>query len=160
MGWPAFQTTQWAHIRREAEKNIKKLSGPIIFTSDIDVAVCEKLGEVVAAHALENTIRVTCADFFALRPANIPKFQPPQAQVRPGLVVLNPPYGRRLGSKNNADSLFVEIGKKLKKDFSGWRLALLVPDRRLLKQFPVAGITTHDFFHGGLTVTLLCGRIP
>ncbi|PIP42290.1 MAG: hypothetical protein COX19_01405 [Desulfobacterales bacterium CG23_combo_of_CG06-09_8_20_14_all_51_8] len=157
MGWPVFRPAQWDHLRRAAEKTMTKISTPLIFASDIDAVICEKLARVAASFDLETMISVTCEDFFALRPADC---KIPKPGVRPGLVVLNPPYGRRLGSKHTVDAMFDQIGKKLKKDFSGWKVAMMVPDKRLVKHLRFSDITTHDFFHGGLMVTLVCGQIP
>ncbi len=153
MDWPVFKPSRWKHIRREAEKTIMPISEPVIFASDINPENTRNLKQVVFENHLSDTINVVSSDFFDLQPQNIEGMGKQQ-----GLIVLNPPYGRRLGSKDSSENMFDQIGKKLKKDFTGWKVALLVPDKRLLKKIPFK-IATHDFFHGGLKITLVTGRI-
>ena len=75
-----------------------------------------------------------------------------------GLVVLNPPYGRRLETKTGSEKMFVQILKKLKTDFKGWTIALIAPNNKLVKNVPFP-VSTHDFVHGGLKLTLLTGKL-
>ena len=145
----------WKHIRNEAEKRISPVSEPVIFASDIDPENSQKLKQIVQKYNLSNTINVFSSNFFDLMPQTIIGQTPIKQQ---GLIVLNPPYGRRLGTGNNLDRIFDQIYKKLKNDFKGWKAAILVPDKRLVKKIPFK-VTEHDFFHGGLKITLVIGKI-
>jgi len=44
-------------------------------------------------------------------------------------VVLNPPYGKRLGKQMDMTHFFSEIGKKLAADFKGWRVESFILKR-------------------------------
>lgn len=73
----------------------------------------------------------------------------------PGLVIVNPPYGTRIGDKRDLQSLYASFGKVMKARFKGWRVGLITTDAGLAKQ------TTLPFeppgppvLHGGLRVTL------
>ncbi len=57
-------------------------------------------------------IQIKQADFFSLPPS------------QNALLVLNPPYGKRLGREKN---LYKEIAKKIKKDFSECAIAVVCP---------------------------------
>ncbi|MEZ4602260.1 MAG: hypothetical protein R2861_02265 [Desulfobacterales bacterium] len=70
---------------------------PVIFASDTDAAAVQKLAETVHVRHLSTTIRVGEMDFFALRPRDLSASSGVSAKT--GLIVLNPPYGRRLGSR-------------------------------------------------------------
>ena len=156
MGWPCFKPAQWAHIRREAEKKITRISAPVVFASDICPDNCLALEKIFKdTPLLPETAQVTVQDFFSLLPSDL---DVPADARQNGLIILNPPYGLRLGSKNAAGQLMADIGIKLKKDFKGWRLALIVPEARMMARIPFP-VTPHPLFHGGLTVTLLTGRI-
>jgi len=154
--WPSFQPLRWQHIRREAEKNMITRDKPLLFASDNDPATAQKLAEIVTSHHLSDTIRVQAADFFTLVPHDIKDL--PDNPRQPGLIVLNPPYGRRLGSKGAVEKMFDRICEKLKSDFKGWKVALLVPDKHLLTNIPFKA-TAHDFIHGGLSITLVTFKI-
>ena len=73
----------------------------------------------------------------------------------PGLVVVNPPYGTRLGEATNLRPLYATFGAVLKERFEGWRVGLVTADPAL------AAATTLPFAapgpwapHGGLKVRL------
>jgi len=156
MEWPCFKVPQWQHIRREAENKMTRITKPVIFPSDIHPEACRALDNIFRkTPLLSETAQVTVKDFFSLLPSD---FEIPGDKRENGLIALNPPYGLRLGTQTAAAKLITGIGQKLKKDFRGWRLALIVPDSLLIKQLPFP-VTAHRLFHGGLTVTLLTGRI-
>ncbi len=49
----------------------------------------------------------------------------------PGLVVVNPPYGHRLGEERALEILYGRLGDALKQRFGGWRAHVLAGDRTL-----------------------------
>jgi len=154
MGWPCFRSSRWGHIRREAEKAITRPSEPIVFASDKDEDTCKTLAEVIRKNDLSGTVAVFAKNFFDLGTPDIEGL----TKSKHGLVIINPPYGRRLETQDRSDRLFVEICEKLRSDFKGWKTALIAPERSLIKKVPFA-VTAHDLFHGGLNLTLLTGRI-
>jgi len=155
MGWPCFKPSRWKHIRREAEKSMTRLSEPSVFAFDKDQTNCQTFEKAVRENNLSGTISVFAKDFFDLGASDIKELTKTK---RNGLIVINPPYGRRLKTKDTSEKIFVEICKKLKKDFKGWKIALLAPNRRLVKKVPFK-VAARDLFHGGLNLTLLTGRI-
>jgi putative N6-adenine-specific DNA methylase len=162
MDWPCFKPSRWKGIRREAEKKIKHTEQPIIFASDNDPGTCNSLKKETQANDLIHTINVFEKDFFDLQPSDIlrrdRRFQILKQSKLKGLITLNPPYGRRLLNTDNPSKLFTEIGNKLKKDFNGWKIALIIPNKNIVKKLPFP-VTSHSLFHGGLNLTLLTGKI-
>ncbi|MEZ4576887.1 MAG: hypothetical protein R2875_02430 [Desulfobacterales bacterium] len=128
-------------------KSIIPVKHPVIFASDTDAAAVQKLAETVHVRHLSTTIRVGEMDFFALRPRDLSASSGVSAKT--GLIVLNPPYGRRLGSRKVAETTVGRICAKLKSDFKGWNVALLLPDNpSLLSKIPFP-VTTRLLPHGG-----------
>ena len=76
-----------------------------------------------------------------------------------GLVVINPPYGRRVGG-GGATRIFRGIGRRLREVWPGWRVAILVPDRRKIEilELPVEELAS--FSNGGIKVHLVVGTVP
>ncbi len=80
----------------------------------------------------------------------------------PGLVMVNPPYGARIGNKKLLYGLYGALGKTLMGQLSGWRVGLVTSEPGLAKatglpfkpaKAPVA--------HGGLRITLFqTGPLP
>ena len=73
----------------------------------------------------------------------------------PGLVIINAPYGDRLGEKQNLLPLYRAMGQTLKAGFQGWRVGLITNEAYLAKEtglpFLAPGAPVP---HGGLRVTL------
>lgn len=73
----------------------------------------------------------------------------------PGLVILNPPYGTRIGDKRRLTDLYRSIGITLKARCRGWRVGLVTTDPALARAtgLPFAP-PGPPIAHGGLRVTL------
>ncbi|MEQ8433611.1 MAG: class I SAM-dependent RNA methyltransferase [Oceanicaulis sp.] len=73
----------------------------------------------------------------------------------PGLVIVNPPYGARIGDPAALRSLYSTLGRRLKASFEGWRVGLVTSDANLAKAtrlpFAAPGPVVD---HGGLKIRL------
>jgi putative N6-adenine-specific DNA methylase len=73
----------------------------------------------------------------------------------PGLVMVNPPYGARIGNKRPLHALYASLGEVLRSGFSGWRVGLVTSEPSLARttglSFVPPGPPVH---HGGLKVSL------
>jgi putative N6-adenine-specific DNA methylase len=150
MQWPAFRPRQWAHYLKKAGEKRLRLAAPSILASDSDKAAVTRLQGCVNRNEIEDAVTVSHQDFFGLRPDMITR--------GPGLIVLNPPYGRRLSKQRGLEKRYQDIAAKLKKDFKGWRTALLVPNPGLAKRLGL-DLKPMRLDHGGLKLTLLVGKI-
>jgi putative N6-adenine-specific DNA methylase len=109
------------------------------------------LKKAISGHRFSAAIEVLQGDFFDLYPLRSPH--------RSGLVVLNPPYGRRIETPEGPRTLLERIGSKLLRDFAGWKFALMAPAKSMLQQLPLPA-TLVPVFHGGLQVFAAIGRVP
>jgi putative N6-adenine-specific DNA methylase len=150
MQWPAFRPQQWDHIKKAAGRSIRDLKSPLIRASDIDSRAIDALRDGIARNHLDDAITLSNEDFFDLQPQG----RPPDN----GLIVLNPPYGKRLPTKGETERQYKAIAAKLKSDFKGWRAALLVPQKRLARNLGLS-LKPIALQHGGLDLILLIGRI-
>ncbi|MGD9972591.1 MAG: class I SAM-dependent RNA methyltransferase [Desulfatirhabdiaceae bacterium] len=148
--WPGFRPKQWMHLRHQAEKEIVSQPKPIIFASDQSEKALNLLNQTLEAHDFFTCIQTARDDFFNIHPG---KFG------RTGLVVLNPPYGLRMGQIKESRELCQEIMKKLTTDFRGWKLALMTPHDIFPERYHMQ-LTRHAIVHGGLDLTLYTGIIP
>lgn len=78
---------------------------------------------------------------------------PPEGPA--GLIIINPPYGTRIGNKAPLLTLYRVLGGVLKDKFGGWRVGIITTDAQLAKAtglpFDKPGAPV---LHGGLRVTL------
>lgn len=138
-------------MKQATEKKIVRTNTPFIFASDRDEEAACELGNSVIQNGLSGIVAVSTRDFFDLSPAELTN--------RPGLVTLNPPFGRRLGSRRESEALFLSVCDRLEKEYKGWKFVLISLNPRLAGMLPFTS-TTHMLPHGGLKVTLMTGRIP
>ncbi|MBI1416069.1 MAG: class I SAM-dependent RNA methyltransferase [Limimaricola sp.] len=73
----------------------------------------------------------------------------------PGLVIVNPPYGARIGERKLLFGLYATLGKVLAERFSGWRVAIVTSDAGLAKATALPFLPPGPpIAHGGLKVVL------
>jgi putative N6-adenine-specific DNA methylase len=154
-GWPAFSPGRWRHLRREAQAGIVDTDA-CVFASDLQEKPVRLLESQLSDHGLLSAVTIGNHDFFGLTPVEILKTVQERGSSlsSPGLVVLNPPYGRRLGSLSESRNLLGDIFQKLRKDFKGWGAALIAP-RRMVGKRMAAGFHRAPLFHGGMDLVLL-----
>ncbi|WP_374312734.1 class I SAM-dependent RNA methyltransferase [Dongia sp.] len=80
----------------------------------------------------------------------------------PGLVIVNPPYGQRLGDKKRLYQLYGALGQTMRSRFAGWRVAVVTNDMSLAKACGLPfGPPQGPVSHGGQRVSLyLTDRLP
>jgi putative N6-adenine-specific DNA methylase len=72
-----------------------------------------------------------------------------------GLVIVNPPYGTRIGDKKPLYALHAALGQTLKSRFAGWRVGLVTTEVSLAKATGLPfGPPDIPVNHGGLRVLL------
>ncbi|SEN35924.1 putative N6-adenine-specific DNA methylase [Loktanella fryxellensis] len=73
----------------------------------------------------------------------------------PGLIMVNPPYGARIGNRNLLFPLYGALGATLKERFRGWRVGLVTSEPGLAKATALPFLPDRlSVPHGGLKVTL------
>ena len=79
----------------------------------------------------------------------------------PGLVVANPPYGKRVGETGDLPELYRALGATLRRAFQGWRVALIVPDEEgLIRELGLRDARSLRVRNGGLRCRLLFSAPP
>ncbi|MCW8914264.1 MAG: class I SAM-dependent RNA methyltransferase [Magnetovibrio sp.] len=71
----------------------------------------------------------------------------------PGLVIVNPPYGARIGNIKKMKALYRSLGETMKAQFPGWRVGVVTNTESLAKatRLPFTQ-ESEDISHGGLRV--------
>ncbi len=82
----------------------------------------------------------------------ISDLQPPDTP--PGLVMVNPPYGTRVGDRKTLFALYGTFGKVMRDRFSGWRIGMVTSDPGLAKSTGLDFQKPILFDNGGITVGL------
>lgn len=73
-----------------------------------------------------------------------------------GLMVSNPPYGERLGERENLKHLYKTLAEKAKEHAAGWQLALLSSDSGLLSELRLRAKRKNKVMNGALESEFHC----
>lgn len=82
------------------------------------------------------------------------RFQDIKPPAEHGLLMMNLPYGQRIGG-STVQALYREVGDTIKKRFPGWRAALLVPEEVPDQAFGLNVVKKFRLHNGALPVKLL-----
>ncbi|WP_449240142.1 THUMP domain-containing class I SAM-dependent RNA methyltransferase [Dongia sedimenti] len=136
-----FDSPAWSRLRGNPEKREPSVR---FFGSDRDA------GAVAMSRA--NAERAGVAALTVFKQQAISDLTPPDG---PGLVIVNPPYGTRIGDRKQLNALYRALGQTLLARFSGWRVGVIT------NEVPLAEATGLPFAppgepvsHGGLRVRL------
>ena len=147
LGWRSHSSATWNRLvqeardrRQEGQKKIGPISGYDSSRSNIEKAQLN-----AKAAKLDHLIHFECRD--------IQRAYPLSEHSPKGLVAINPPYGKRLAS-GNLSFLYSNIGSVLKRNFPGWRAALLTGDKELAKSTGLGADRINSLYNGGILCTL------
>lgn len=128
-----------------------RVSTPVVrfYGSDRDA------GAIAMSRA--NAARAGVADLTEFRQLTVTEIAPPSGP--PGLVIVNPPYGDRIGEKERLKGLYRSLGQTLMSRFSGWRVGLVTSEAALAKAsgLPFAP-PGPPVSHGGIRIMLFQTR--
>ncbi len=101
----------------------------------------------------ENAERAGVADLTVFTALAVSELVAPEGP--PGLVIVNPPYGARIGDRQALFPLYRALGQVLKERFSGWRVGIIATDKALMQATGLPLLPPGPpVLHGGLRVTL------
>lgn len=140
---PSFDGAQWTKIKADISS---PRSVPFRFHgSDRDAGAIR----ISAENAARSGVNAVTA--FAQR--SLEDLTPPEGP--PGLVIVNPPYGTRIGNKGPLIALHRTLGTVLKTRFAGWRVGIVTADKQLAQATGLAfEPNLPPVLHGGIRVSL------
>lgn len=118
--WPEVPAAAWAEERARAAAQVLPVAPAAIVGADRDA------GAVAAALANAERAGVRADIEVLQRPLAATAFPP-----GPGLLITNPPYGVRVSERGPLRDLYATLGRVLREQGRGWRLAMLSADRAL-----------------------------
>jgi putative N6-adenine-specific DNA methylase len=141
-----FNSKLWAGIK--AEERTDKAVKLEIYGSDNDPRVLGDARRNIAAAGVDRWIKLEQVDILE-RPAPAPA----------GVMVANPPYGERIGSKEELAEFYPRLGSALKKNYPGWRCHFFTADLRMPKLMRLQPSRRVPLFNGALECRLFEIRI-
>ncbi|PLY03858.1 MAG: bifunctional 23S rRNA (guanine(2069)-N(7))-methyltransferase RlmK/23S rRNA (guanine(2445)-N(2))-methyltransferase RlmL [Desulfuromonas sp.] len=154
IGWKQHQPDLWATLVAEAEQ--RRDAGcqrlPRIVGYDADGKVVRHALANVAAAGLEKIVHIekraleTREEYFP--------------EGKQGLLLVNPPYGERLGERKRLRGLYTRLGERLQSDFGGWQAAVLTSDQQLAYAIGLRPEKSETVYNGAIECQLLHYLVP
>ncbi len=138
--WLDFRKDIYLNEKNKAKNkiiNYEKL--PKIIGCEINKKVFEQANVNISLAGLENYIELINNDFLKL-----------QLSYTPGIIICNPPYGKKLGDENELIYLYEQMGIILKNNFSGWEFWLLSGNPKLTKYLKMKSSLKIPVSNGGI----------
>ncbi|MEE2874199.1 MAG: bifunctional 23S rRNA (guanine(2069)-N(7))-methyltransferase RlmK/23S rRNA (guanine(2445)-N(2))-methyltransferase RlmL [Candidatus Latescibacterota bacterium] len=146
-GWQGHVPKLWGRLREEAlarrEEGIAKL--PEIIGCDMNPRAVQQAKAHAERAGLHQVVR-----FEQRAISKTPKLSNPA-----GLVVVNPPYGQRLGEITELGGLYAELGQVLKRNFQGWKAAVFTGNPQLGHALGLRALLDNKLYNGPIECRLL-----
>ena len=138
-----FDSSIW---EREKKASLKPQNPPKtleIHGSDNDPRALGDARRNIAAAGVDRWVKLERADILERA-----------APAASGVMIANPPYGERIGSKDELAAFYPELGHALKRNFAGWRCHFFTADLRLPKLIRLQPARRVPLYNGALECRL------
>ena len=107
--------------------------------------------------ASENAERAGISQLASFQQQSIENLEPPEGP--PGILMINPPYGTRLGNKAPLMGLYRSLGNVIRTKFPGWSVGIITTDKEFARATGLGlELVEPTVLHGGLRVGLWRGK--
>jgi 23S rRNA (guanine2445-N2)-methyltransferase / 23S rRNA (guanine2069-N7)-methyltransferase len=146
LGWAGHDAATWAELVAEAgaRRAASTYPGGRIFGSDQDPRAVDAARSAV--------VRAGVADRVQIERHALSSLTAPAAS---GLLLVNPPYGERLGGADSLRALYAELGAVLKERFNGWQAGVFTGNPALGRELKLEARRRHRLFNGPIEAQLL-----
>jgi putative N6-adenine-specific DNA methylase len=146
MNWRDFDKKAWELVLKESEAAIRTDARPEIHAWDSDKAMIAAVSRNASLTGVKDCIKLE------RRP--VESMSPPSD--RSGTIIMNPPYGKRIGSAEpGLNALYKSIGDALKNNMKGWTAHILTGNLETAKHVGLRTSKRHILYNGPIECRLL-----
>lgn len=138
-----FNEAAWNRVLSAARAEERPVEPLPIFGSDLYGRSLGNAARNIQEGGLDGAVQ--------LKQANLLEISPPTPQ---GLIVTNPPYGVRLGEKEELAAFYPQLGTALKQRFAGWTAFIFSGDPELAKLIRLQPSRKPVLYNGALECRL------
>ncbi|MSU77300.1 MAG: RNA methyltransferase [Gemmataceae bacterium] len=149
MGWMDYDVALWTHLRDEARRGVAQTLPCVIAGSDIRSDAIHFAETNARAAGIGHLVKFTRRD--------VADFTPPKGP--PGILLINPPYGERLGEEKDLVPLHRTLGNVVRERCPGWTLYVFTGNAFLARQIGIKPSRVLDLFNGKIPCRLLEYRV-
>ncbi|MDR3492687.1 MAG: bifunctional 23S rRNA (guanine(2069)-N(7))-methyltransferase RlmK/23S rRNA (guanine(2445)-N(2))-methyltransferase RlmL [Gammaproteobacteria bacterium] len=148
LGWKKHQPKIWEKIVKDAKQrhDVGIENIPTIIGYDADSNAIKIAFDNIERAGLRGKVHVEKHELSTFK--KLPSMQT-------GLLIVNPPYGERLGEEDDLRSLYTCLGDKFKQELSGWQAAVFTGNPDLGKQMGIRAKKYYPLFNGVIPCQLL-----
>jgi Predicted N6-adenine-specific DNA methylase len=139
-----FDEDAWDKVVDEAIAAEKEELPFKFYGFDIDNKVLKSAKENAKAAGVDTVIE--------FKKESVATVEPPAEK---GMVVLNPPYGARIGDEDNLRDVYRDLGFTLKHRFKGWDAWILSGNKELIGDMKLKSTRKHFVFNGNIECRFL-----
>lgn len=133
----------WTRMKSEALAACQPVRPLPIYGSDVMGRSLRDADSNLKAAGLREAVTLSKADILEIEPP-----------AESGVVVMNPPYGVRLGEEEELAALYPKLGDVLKNRFANWRAYIISADANLPKLIRLSASKKTPLFNGALECRL------
>ncbi len=119
MELPSFQKDEYEKLTKIEHKKVNLK----FFGSDRDKGAIQ--------NSIKNSKKANVETICQFKTSSISGAIPPTQET--GIVLVNPPYGKRVGNRKNLFALYRSLGQTLSEKFVGWQVGIITSDTGLAK---------------------------
>ena len=140
----AYREEVWKELRKKARTQSRKTPGGKIVATDMRPEAVQAAKQNAMTAGVEHLIEFGVCDYSE---TSVPDLG--------GVIVLNPPYGERLGDRKQLESLYEGIGDFFKKKCQGYRGYIFTGNMDLSKKVGLRTKRRLPFYNGDIECRLL-----
>jgi len=146
--WLGHDTQAWDVLIDEAKNRQAKGADliPSIVASDLDARSIKIARRSLRRAELEKHIDLSVQDLSAVRPP---------ASGAPGLIAINPPYGKRMLETGQLPEVYDHLREALSAHWSGYRLAIITPDEKVSAHLGLNPQHAHNVKNGPIEAQVI-----
>jgi putative N6-adenine-specific DNA methylase len=140
---PDFDRSTWEKVKKDADSRIRPLPKGLIYGSDESAKAIDITKQNLSCLPHHSSVSLSCNTF-----QKAPNFEK-------GTIVTNPPYGVRIGTRENVSVLYRELGDFLKIRCNGTSAFILIGDPSLRKAIGLKPTWKKPLENGSIMCELL-----
>ncbi|MEM9538420.1 MAG: THUMP domain-containing protein [Cyanobacteria bacterium P01_E01_bin.42] len=142
--WKDYDRALWQKLVQEAKEQQLAAPPAPILGSDRAAKLIRQAKENSYACGLSDRVSFSVRDFSQI--------QPPCDE---GIILCNPPYGKRIGEVKKLEGFYKLLGDVFKQRFTGWTAYILTGNKALAKKIGLKASRRFPVYNGSLACTLL-----
>jgi 23S rRNA (guanine2445-N2)-methyltransferase / 23S rRNA (guanine2069-N7)-methyltransferase len=145
--WKQHDANLWQQLRQQAQSEVKLPS--------VQLSASDENGHMIEV-AKANAKRAGMAEYITFQKKNLKQVQNTCSH---GLLVINPPYGERIGDQLDLIPLYSQLGQVFHQQFQGWQASVITSDPMLAKAMGLRAFKQYAIYNGSLPCQLYCIRL-